>query len=104
MEEHIDKKRMDEKQRKKELKKQWQLEQQMKFEESLPMSREQFIHLFDELDRCLEEQGCNHTNTLTVCILDDMKVTNKEEVIEWLREHGGYCDCEVLWNVEEYFE
>jgi len=95
---------MDEKQRKKELKRQWQLEQQRKFEESLPMSREQFTHLFDQLDGCLEEQGCNHTNTLTMNILDDMKVTNKEEVIEWLREHGGYCDCEVLWNVEEYFE
>jgi glutamate/tyrosine decarboxylase-like PLP-dependent enzyme len=99
----IDNNMMDEKQRKKELKKQWQLEQQKKFEESLPISREQFAQLFDRLDEYLEKQGCNHTNILTVNILDDMRVTNKEEVIEWLREHGGYCDCEVLWNVEECF-
>lgn len=103
--ERIDKEKLlSEKQRKKELKNQWRLEQEKAFEESLPMSREQFLHLFDQLDEYLEGEGCNHTNTLTVNILDDMKVTNKKEVIEWLREHGGYCDCEVLWNVEECFE
>ncbi|WP_290687210.1 DUF2695 domain-containing protein [Intestinibacter sp.] len=26
-----------------------------------------------------------------------------EESIEWLEEHGGYCDCEVLANIEDLF-
>ncbi|MCL2528115.1 MAG: DUF2695 domain-containing protein [Defluviitaleaceae bacterium] len=26
-----------------------------------------------------------------------------EPVLSFLREHGGYCDCEVLSNVEENF-
>jgi hypothetical protein len=24
-------------------------------------------------------------------------------VVSWLRDHGGYCDCEVLANVEDEF-
>lgn len=30
-------------------------------------------------------------------------IENVDEVLAWLREKGGYCDCEVL-NVEEQFE
>lgn len=101
---YIDKNRMDEKQRKKELKNQWRLEQQRKFEESLPMRREQFTQLFDSLNGYLEEKGCNHTNVKTVNILEKMEVKNIKEVIEWLSVYGGYCDCEVLWNVEEYLD
>ncbi|MDR2224112.1 MAG: DUF2695 domain-containing protein [Flavobacteriaceae bacterium] len=95
---------MDEKQRKKELKKQWQQEQQRLFEESLPMCRGQFMQLFDDLDVYLEEKGCDHTNKQTLKLLDSMEVEPVDEVIAWMREHGGYCDCEILWNVEEHFE
>ena len=24
-----------------------------------------------------------------------------KKIIEWLEENGGYCDCEVLANIEE---
>ena len=93
-----------EKERKKELKQQWQQEQQLLFESSLPMSRICFTQLFDDLDDYLEKCGCNHTNERTKEILKSMDVKNIEEVLLWLREYGGYCDCEVLWNVEEHFE
>lgn len=93
-----------EKQRKKELKQQWQKEQQLIFESSLPMSRACFTQFFDALDHSLEKDGCNHTNEKTIGILKSMDVKNIEEVLLWLREYGGYCDCEVLWNVEEHFE
>ncbi len=26
-----------------------------------------------------------------------------ERIVSWLRKHGGYCDCEVLANVEDKF-
>ncbi|MTG98829.1 DUF2695 domain-containing protein [Myroides sp. BIT-d1] len=93
-----------EKQRKRELKQQWQEEQQRLFEESLPMERAFFTQLFDALDEQLEICGCDHTSSKTVEILNRIDIKNIEGVVVWLREHGGYCDCEVLWNVEEYFE
>ncbi|WP_121967179.1 DUF2695 domain-containing protein [Myroides sp. N17-2] len=93
-----------EKERKKELKQEWQQEQKLIFENSLPMSRVYFTQLFDDLDNYLEKCGCNHTNEKTMEILKSMDVKNIEEVLLWLREYGGYCDCEVLWNVEEHFE
>ncbi len=31
-------------------------------------------------------------------------IDNFEEKAEWLNENGGYCDCEVLANVEEKFD
>ena len=72
------------------------------FEESLPMSRELFIQLFDYLDAKSEEMGCNHTLRITLEFLESKNVS-PDTVVEWLNEKGGYCDCEVLANVEEYF-
>ena len=60
------------------------------FEESLPIDRELFFQLFDYLDERLEKRGCNHDFSL--------------KVLEFLEENGGYCDCEVIFNVEEKFE
>ncbi|MEO6723232.1 MAG: DUF2695 domain-containing protein [Ferruginibacter sp.] len=74
------------------------------FESSSPMSREHFKILFDYLDTELTDKGCNDTNSLTKAFLLQSKIENVDEVLEWLAEHGGYCDCEILANVEEQFE
>jgi hypothetical protein len=26
-----------------------------------------------------------------------------ERIVPWLREYGGYCDCEVIYNVDDTF-
>jgi hypothetical protein len=31
------------------------------------------------------------------------KLIDVTRIVPWLREHGGYCDCEVLANVEDEF-
>ncbi|WP_262696812.1 DUF2695 domain-containing protein [Chryseobacterium sp. 3008163] len=36
--------------------------------------------------------------------LETNHITNIGEVENWLKENGGFCDCEVLYNVEEKFE
>ena len=77
--------------------------QQEDFEKSLPMSRVLFQELFDHLDVMLGD-GCEDTLRLTETFLHAQGVTNTEEIILWLNEHGGYCDCEVLANIEELFE
>ena len=74
------------------------------FESSLPMSRENFKKLFDHLDTHLNDKGCDNTNILTKTLLVQSNIDKVNEVLEWLAEHGGYCDCEILANVEEQFE
>ena len=78
--------------------------QRQAFESSLPMARELFLDLFDYLNEQSESTECNHDFSLTEQFLRDKQVNNVEEVLEFLRENGGYCDCEVIFNVEEKFE
>lgn len=85
---------------KKALKKQWKEEQERKFEASLPMSREEFECLFDFLDA---RETCNHNLEGTIEYLESKGIAS-EPVIEWLREQGGYCDCEVMVNVAPKIE
>ena len=74
------------------------------FESSLPMSRDNFKRLFDHLDTHLSDKDCDDTNSLTKTFLVQSNIQKVGEVLEWLAEHGGYCDCEILANVEEQFE
>ena len=74
------------------------------FENSLPVRSDIFKKLFNFLDVELGEKGCDHTLVLTEGFLKQLGITDTEAVKQWLRGHGGYCDCEVLANVEEKFE
>ena len=56
--------------------------------------------LLDYLDDNLEI-GCKHDYTLTKLFCQENN-TDFNSIVDWLREHGGYCDCEVLANVDEY--
>ena len=45
---------------------------------------------------------CDHTLKHTKKFLQDLGVW-QDELVEWLGEYGGYCDCEVAYNVFEYW-
>ena len=90
------------KEEKKRLKLELRRKEKQAFEESLPMSRELFIQLFDYLDAKSEELGCNHTMRITLEFLESKNIP-PDAVINWLNEQGGYCDCEVYGNVGEHF-
>ena len=74
------------------------------FEGSLPMSRDNFKKLFNYLDISLSDKGCDDTNSLTKTFLLQSNNKKVDEVLEWLADPGGYCDCEILANAEEQFE
>nr|WP_315153997.1 DUF2695 domain-containing protein [uncultured Flavobacterium sp.] len=95
---------MDDKQRRKQIIKELKQKHQDEFEQSLPIDRTLFKKLFDYLDNKLEENGCDDTDKLTIEFLKKNKVDNIQTVRNWLSENGGYCDCEILANVEEKFE
>ena len=90
--------------RRKQIKKELREKAKIEFENSLPISREKFTQLFDYLDENLNEFGCDDSLTLTSKFLQESEINNIDEIKNWLCEKGGYCDCEVLNNVEEMFE
>jgi len=71
--------------------------------EEMPLSLKELGELFDHLDEHLGNEGCDHTPKITSSFLASIKL-NQEEIIPWLEDQGGYCDCEILANVEESWE
>lgn len=94
----------NEKERRRQIQKELQEKAQIKFEKSLPISKELFQNLFDFLDEEIEKNGCDDHLKLTKQFLETNQTQNIDEVENWLKENGGFCDCEVLYNVEEKFE
>jgi hypothetical protein len=94
----------NEKARRKQIQKELQEKAKVEFEKSLPISREAFQNLFDFLDEELEKKGCNDHLTLTKKFLETNQIENIAEIENWLKQNGGFCDCEILYNVEELFE
>ncbi|MNL50245.1 hypothetical protein D3C87_1732450 [compost metagenome] len=95
---------MTDKARRKQLLHELRQKAKLEFEASLPMSRGQFQDLFDDLDVALQYEGCKHNHILTLKFLNSSDVKNVEDILSWLQDNGGYCDCEVLANVEGQFE
>ena len=88
------------KNKKKELLKKYAQEQKNAFVNSLPFSTMVFKQLFDYLDEKLEIDGCDETLRYTIKFLNNNNLP-VEKSLEWMNENGGYCDCEVLANIED---
>ena len=66
---------------------------------AMPLSRDNLGELFDYLDQALQ-LGCDHSLRFTCQFLADRALPD-EPIIQWLGQYGGFCDCEVLGNVED---
>jgi Protein of unknown function (DUF2695) len=69
-------------------------------EQFMPIADEDLQLLFDHLDRVLTTSGCDHRSRATRDFLSSKNLP-ADQIIQWLAEHGGFCDREVLANVEE---
>lgn len=93
-----------EKSRKKELKKLAAQRQRDTFKKSLSMNRVEFKGLFEFLGEGLAHRGCDGTHRLTLEFLRARRASNEAAVLDFCEQNGGYCDCEVLSNVQNCFE
>lgn len=80
--------------------KDWKAQQRAKAEAALPGPKEVLLGLFDELDERLSSAPCDHSLRFTMAWADKVGIDGTV-LAEWTREHGGYCDCEVLGNVPD---
>ena len=67
---------------------------------ALPLPVSELKAMFDMLDVEFPRQGCDHTRRLTQAWLES-RGHDVERVFAWLDTQGGYCDCEILANIEE---
>ena len=57
----------------------------------------------EALELALRFNGCDSRgHRLAKPILSVMEGVNIPETIEFFKANGGYCDCEILWNVEPW--
>jgi uncharacterized protein DUF2695 len=87
--------------RKEELKKAWKEQERQKLIASIPMPQQDLRDLFDYLDR-ENPLPCDHTLRETLEFLKKRGL-DAERIVPWLREHGGYCDCEVIFDIDDKF-
>jgi len=77
--------------------------ERIEFLKTLPVAPEIIVELFDHLDLELEAKGCGHDYSITKAFLASKQIQN-DGIFEWFRENGGYCDCEILYNIEDAFD
>ena len=73
-----------------------------RFEEEVantPLSKEDLKDLLDYLDRP-DPPACDHTLKDTIHFLTERNL-DVDKIVPWLNEYGGYCDCEVIFNVDD---
>jgi hypothetical protein len=70
---------------------------------AFPLALSQLKSLFDWLDMQLGNDPCDHTLRMTRAWLEQQRL-DVQAVVPWLEDNGGYCDCEVLANVEQHVE
>jgi hypothetical protein len=66
----------------------------------VPISKSDLHDLFNWIDKQVEDNGCDHTLRHALEFVRARRLP-EEKVVTWLNEFGGYCDCEVILNVEE---
>ena len=69
---------------------------------AMPLPLTELRALFDQLDQALPREGCDHSVRLTERFLSERGL-DVERVTAWLQQYGGFCDCEVLANVSEFW-
>lgn len=84
---------------KRELTRAWKAQERETAEKALPAPKEILLELFAHLDEKLAQEDCDHTLRLTLAWATGRGLDD-ERIAAWTRESGGFCDCEVLANVE----
>jgi Protein of unknown function (DUF2695) len=73
-----------------------------RFRSKVPIAPEQVLALFGFVDARLAESECDNSLKYVLLFLSQHGI-EAQPLVSWLKECGGYCDCEVLANAEERF-
>lgn len=85
---------------KKQRKAQWREQQRKAALAALPLPIVELKAMFEALEVELSRQACDHSRRLALAWLES-RGHDVDRVFAWLDTQGGFCDCEILFNVEE---
>ena len=69
------------------------------------LSKIEVKKLFSYLEKQLEDTSCNHTLYYTEqWFKDNLPQEEIKNVMDEIKQMGGYCDCEVLMNCYEEYD
>jgi len=85
------------------LKQQARNQERRVFLNAMPMTLEQAMALIEALDARLMREACDHTHLMTTGWCSQQGL-DANVVVDWARDHGGYCDCEVAANLADPIE
>lgn len=89
----------DQKAERKRLKDEYLRAQQAASASHMPLDRAKLEALLDHVDAAVAADGCDHT-LLATDAWADREGVDLERLHQGLEEYGGYCDCEVVMNVD----
>lgn len=84
-------------------KSEWKAQQRQEARSAFPLSNALLESLFESVETRVDSEGCNHTYRFTSGWLSDHQLPSIP-VLDWLAEHGGFCDCEVVANARDHWE
>jgi hypothetical protein len=84
----------------KRMKTRWRHEQRKAALAALPLPVTELKAMFDMLNAEFPKRGCDHSRRLTLAWLAG-RGHEIQRVFAWLDTQGGFCDCEILANVEQ---
>jgi hypothetical protein len=85
--------------RRRERKRAFKHEEQLFSQQTIALGEASLSRLLAHLDARLSEVACDHSLRLTLAWAEENGV-KPDELVSSLEQFGGYCDCEVLANVE----
>ena len=65
----------------------------------LPLDRPQLESLLDHVEAAVDAEGCDHTRRAADAWAEQHGI-DLDRLHRGLEEYGGYCDCEVVMNVD----
>ncbi|WP_310344749.1 DUF2695 domain-containing protein [Pelomonas aquatica] len=79
------------------------LEQKQLARAAFPMPDTLLKSMFDTVEARVEQSGCDHTMRFTEQWIEEHEQA-PSSVLEWLKGHGGFCDCEFVANAADHWE
>jgi len=74
-----------------------------KVRDGLPVPAPVLKALFEYVDQQLKSGECDNTLRHALDFIRKNALP-EQTVVGWLKDNGGYCDCETFWNSEEVVE
>lgn len=66
--------------------------------ESLPVTVDELAALIGYVEIAVQRHGCDHTLRHVHAFLARAGLAS-DDIVAWLNDQGGFCDCEVVLNV-----